>query len=192
MMKGFAEKLPFEDNFFDLIVSNNGINNVADHEKALNECFRVSRKGAQMVITVNLPETMIEFYDVFEETLRKHEMQVEIGKMKEHIFEKRKPVDYLKALIEKSGFTVRDIKTDGFKYRYVDGTAFFNHFLIRNYFMPSWLSIVSDDSQQMIFDEIESSLNEIAGKKGELVMTIPFVCVDSEKDLSPLSRKDAK
>ena len=192
IVKGFAEKLPFEDNFFNLIVSNNGINNVEGPEKALKECFRVSSKGGQMVITVNIPETMIEFYHVFEETLRKHGMHEEIGKMKDHIFEKRKPVDYIKAQIEESGFTVKHGKLDSFKYRYVDGTAFFNHFLIRNYFMPSWVSIVPAVSQMKIFNEIESNLNDTAREKRGLTITIPFVLIDCEKDFSPLSRKDAK
>ncbi len=192
IIKGIAEKLPFKDNFFELIVSNNGLNNVADQEKALIECFRVGRKGAQMVITVNLPETMIEFYEVFEKTLQKIGMKEEIRKMKDHIFEKRKPVEYLKDLFEKTGFSVRDIKLDSFRYRFVDGTAFFNHYLIRNYFMPSWLSIVPASSRKMIFDEIENTLNKIARKKGELVMTIPFVCIDCKKYLTPPRRQVAK
>jgi len=182
IVQGIAEKLPFEDNFFHLIVSNNGINNVADQEKTLNECFRVASKGAQMVITVNLPDTMIEFYEVFEKVLWKLEMHEEIRKMKDHVFEKRKPVEYLKDLFEKAGFSVRGMKLDSFKYRFVDGTAFFNHYLIRNYFMPSWLSIVPDLSQKMLFEKILNTLNEISGKKGELVMTIPFVCIDCVKE----------
>ena len=32
-IKAVAEELPFDNNFFDLIVSNNGINNVADMHK---------------------------------------------------------------------------------------------------------------------------------------------------------------
>jgi arsenite methyltransferase len=181
--KGYGEQLPFEDNFFHLIVSNNGINNVADQKKALGECFRVAEKGAQMVITVNLPETMFEFYEVFEKVLHAHDMHEEIKKMKDHIYEKRKPVEYLKDLIEKAGFTVKDMKLDRFKYRYSDGTTFFNHYLIRNYFSPSWFSIVPGSSQKTIFAKIEDELNEIAREKGELVMTMPYVCIDSTKKL---------
>ena len=32
---GYAEEMPYEDEYFDLIVSNNGINNVQDLEQAL-------------------------------------------------------------------------------------------------------------------------------------------------------------
>ncbi|MEJ2507213.1 MAG: class I SAM-dependent methyltransferase, partial [Ignavibacteriaceae bacterium] len=52
--KSIAEKLPFKNNSFDLIVSNNGINNVQDIRQTLSECFRVSNTGAQFLTTMNL------------------------------------------------------------------------------------------------------------------------------------------
>ena len=42
IIRGVAEAIPFHDCFFDLIVANNGINNVSDQAKALKECYRVS------------------------------------------------------------------------------------------------------------------------------------------------------
>ena len=65
-----AEELPFEDNFFNLVVSNNGVNNVEDPSGVFKECFRVCKPGAQFLFTVNLPGSMLEFYDVFEAVLK--------------------------------------------------------------------------------------------------------------------------
>ena len=45
VVNGLAEKMPFADEYFDLIVSNNGINNVADIEKTFEECRRVAKPG---------------------------------------------------------------------------------------------------------------------------------------------------
>ena len=50
VVRGVGEEMPFEGERFDLIVANNGINNVKDPEKVLSECYRTSRTGAQMVI----------------------------------------------------------------------------------------------------------------------------------------------
>jgi len=61
IIKGVAEDMPLQDNFFDLIVSNNGINNVQNVEQALSECYRVSKPGAQMVLTMNLDQTIAAF-----------------------------------------------------------------------------------------------------------------------------------
>ena len=37
-----AESMPFENGSFNLIVSNNGLNNVQDLEQAIRECSRVA------------------------------------------------------------------------------------------------------------------------------------------------------
>ena len=52
LVEGVAEQMPFENNFFDLIVSNNGLNNVQDLPKTLNECSRVSRPGSSICIYI--------------------------------------------------------------------------------------------------------------------------------------------
>ncbi len=135
VIHGYAETIPFENDFFDLIVSNNGINNVNDMNKTLNECYRVSNIGAQMTITLNLEKTMIEFYDVFQETLAENNLHDEIKKMKEHIYSKRKPLVEIKSLLEDIGFSIKNIFHDSFRLRFVDGTTMLNHYLIRYWFM---------------------------------------------------------
>ena len=129
IIQGVAEDIPFEDNFFGLITSNNGLNNVQDIGKTLRECFRICRPSAQMVVTMNLPHTMIVFYEIFEQILEEQEMYDAIWKMKEHIHKKRKPVEYWKEMILDAGFSIKTINVDGFKYRFVNGSAFLTIFL---------------------------------------------------------------
>ena len=181
IVKGVAEEIPFPDEYFGLIVSNNGLNNVDDQVAALAECYRVADTDAQMVLTMNLPHTMHEFYGVFEETLRELGMQEEISGMNEHIEQKRKPVEYLKEIIMNAGFTIRSIQVDGFKMRYTDGSAFLNHYFIRNAFKDAWKVILPGDSETAVFNLIEQKLNQVARKQGELIMSIPFVCFDCAK-----------
>ncbi len=47
---GVAENIPLPDHSVDLIVSNNGINNVNDLSKTLLECTRVCKPGGQFVV----------------------------------------------------------------------------------------------------------------------------------------------
>ncbi len=187
IVKGIAEEIPFPDEYFGLIVSNNGLNNVTDQPAALAECYRVADEDAQMVLTMNLPHTMIEFYNVFEETLAGMGLTDEVEKMHEHIFEKRKSVDYLKELILDSGFTIKSINVDGFKMKYSDGTAFLNHHFIRNAFMVPWKAILPADRSEAVFGIIEKKLNQIAVDHGELIMSVPYVCFDCMKGKSPQS-----
>ena len=181
IVRGVAEEIPFPDGYFGLIVSNNGLNNVTDQVAALAECYRVADEGAQMALTMNLPHTMIEFYEVFEEILREMGLNEEIGRMHEHISEKRKPVDYLKKLILEAGFDINTIEVDGFKLKYSDGSAFFNHHFIRNAFMGPWKAILPESMADLVFDAIEQRLNQVAVNRGELVMSVPYVCFDCVK-----------
>jgi arsenite methyltransferase len=182
IIKGVVENIPFENEFFGLITSNNGLNNIKDVQKALEECYRVAKAKTQMVLTMNLPHTMVEFYEVFEHVLEEQGMIDTIEKMKEHIYEKRKPVEYWKELILEAGFSIKTINVDGFKYRYANGTTFFKHYFIREAFMKPWKTIIPKKSTSMVFEQIENRLNRIAGERGELVMSVPFVCFDCLKE----------
>ena len=182
IIQGIAEELPFEDSFFDLIVSNNGINNVQNMELALSECARVSKPNAQFVITLNLEDTMIEFYQVFEKVLENNNLNSEIVKMKEQIYFKRKPLSEMKELITSIGFRIINIQHDKFYLRFVDGLTMFNHSLIKYWFLDGWKSILDGVHLEKIFNEVETELNDIAKGKGEILLTVPFVTIDCRKD----------
>jgi arsenite methyltransferase len=176
--KGVAEKLPFPDQFFGLIIGNNGINNVQDEKKVLTECARVVTDQGQMVLTMNLPHTFIEFYEIFEQVLREHGLSEEVKKLKDHIYAKRKPVEYWKKLIEETGFTIRSINVDGFKMKFADGTTFLEHYFIRTAFRKPWEDITADPE---IFKSVEDKLNGIASSLGDITMSVPYACFDSYK-----------
>jgi ubiquinone/menaquinone biosynthesis C-methylase UbiE len=183
-IEGVAETLPFENNFFDLIVSNNGINNVEDIKLSLAECFRVSKPNAQLTITMNLEDSMIEFYDVFESTLIKNGLKDEVKKMKEQIYSKRKPLTEIKALLSNSGFEIKSINEDNFVLRFLDGPTMFNHYLIKYWFLDGWKSILKPEDLENIFEQLEQNLNEIAKEKGEISLTIPYVTIDCRRKTS--------
>jgi arsenite methyltransferase len=178
VIRGIAEELPFPDCTFSLIVANNGLNNVQDEMKVLAECHRVLFPGGQMVLTMNLPHTFTEFYDVYDQILLSRGLTQESGRLREHIFAKRKPVEYWKDKIVKAGFTIRSINVDGFKMRFTDGTAFLEHSFIRTAFRRSWEEVTPDPG---IFREIEEQLNKEASLQGELTMSVPYACFDCHK-----------
>jgi len=181
VIEGVAEELPFENNFFDLIISNNGINNVEDIKLSLDECCRVSKPNAQLTITMNLEDSMIEFYDVFESTLIKNGLKDEVIKMKEQIYSKRKPLTEIKALLSNSGFEIKSINEDNFILRFLDGPTMFNHYLIKYWFLDGWKSILNPKDLENIFEQLEQKLNEIAKDKGEISLTIPYVTIDCRR-----------
>ncbi len=176
--RGVAEELPFPDHFFGLVVANNGINNIKDEHKVLAECFRVLSEKGQMVLTMNLPHTLVEFYELFEHVLLERGLTAEVRKLNDHIFAKRKPVEYWKETIEKTGFTIRSINVDGFKMKFTDGHAFLEHYFIRTAFRKSWEEITGDPE---IYQAVADKLNRMAASNGELTMSVPYACFDCYK-----------
>ena len=69
IFEGVAESIPLDNNSVDLIVSNNGINNVSDINKVISECSRIIKSGGQFVQTMNLDKSMFEFYGELERVL---------------------------------------------------------------------------------------------------------------------------
>ena len=180
LLSGSAEDIPLEPRCVDLVVSNNGLNNVADWRTALSECARVLRPGGQFVQSLNCPETMSGFYSVLESVLRDAQLLAECQQMHEHIYEKRKPVQEWIDEMQARHLGVRNVKRDVFEYQFADATAFFNHFFIRLAFLDTWKALVPENRQSELFGVIESRLNEKAGPHG-LHFEVPFVVIDSER-----------
>lgn len=179
--EGVAEDLPFDDTYFDLVMSNNGINNVQDEEKVWSEISRVMKPKAQFVFTVNLPESMIEFYDVFTKVLENNSMFDEANEVEDHIYDKRKPIDHFLKLLDENGFKLNKIVEDVFNFTYADGTSMLNHFFIKLAFKDGWVNVLPEENVSEIFNEVERELNDFASIKGSLKVTIPFICIDAEK-----------
>lgn len=178
---GFSEELPFNDNYFGLIVSNNGLNNVRDEKKSLAECFRVGTEKCQMVLTMNLPGTFMEFYNIFEDVLTEEKMFEECSKMKDHITEKRKTSGHWEKQIKDAGFSISGTRNEEFTMTFSDSDAFLNHSLIADFFRPHWEVILPPDQLTRVFDMIREKLNRKAGQQKKLIMSVPFVCFDCEK-----------
>ena len=181
LVQGVAEAMPFDDASFDLVVSNNGTNNVDDEPRVFSEIARVARPGAQFAFTLNLPGTMCEFYDVYRAVLGEREDAGAAQKVDRHIHTKRKPVAEVVAMVETAGFRINEMYEDEFSFRYTDGTTMLRHFFIRLGFKESWMAIPQRADTGEVFEEVENRLNDIAKKSGGLRLTIPWVCVDCRK-----------
>jgi ubiquinone/menaquinone biosynthesis C-methylase UbiE len=181
LVEGVAEAIPFADHSFDLIYSNNGINNVQDLSKSLQECYRVAKNEAQFVFTFNLEKTFIEFYVLFRETLKELGLQQYEQKIDTHIYSKRKPLAEMRMAVERAGFKITEVYEDIFQYRFTDGTSMLNYFPINLSFLPSWKAIVPEEQQDQIFRHLEIKMNQVASVNNGFVMQVPFATFDCIK-----------
>jgi len=179
--KGVAEKMPFPDGYFDLLVSNNGLNNVENIRDSLAECSRVSKQGAQFVLSYNTEHTMMEFYRIFETVLRENGLQAELRNMRSHIHSKRKPLSEMKSLLQEAQFEIREVRQRSFTMHFLDGDTLFNHYLIKYWFLHAWKQIVKEEDLERIFDKVETRINEISEKEGSFTLTVPYKVIDCRR-----------
>jgi arsenite methyltransferase len=179
LIAGEAESMPFEDRSFDLIVSNNGLNNVKDVRLALAECARVSRTRAQLVMTVNLPGTFALFYEMFEMLLEDRGMKAEIGALRAHIQSKRRTSEEWQGLVKDAGFAVRKVREEAFTWSFLNGTALFQHWFIRLAFLPPWAALLPEEKAPEFLTFLEGRLNRLALERGGLHLEVPFLCLDA-------------
>ncbi len=181
LIRDSAEKIPFENNYFDLIVSNNGINNVNNIDDVLKECYRVLKNNGQFIFTINLPDTMKEFYYIYKKILKINNMLNYIDKVNEHIFKKRMLKSEIIKKVIKSGFHIKKKSEKTFYIKFSNGTSLFNHFFMKLAFIKSWLEILPEESRDNIFNQIIEILNVIAEKENGIKLTIPMICIDCSK-----------
>jgi arsenite methyltransferase len=177
VVRGTAEHMPFHDGAFDLLVSNNGLNNVARLPDALAECRRVCRAGAALVMTVNLPGTMDEFYAVYRTTLVGLGMEDALPRIDGHIRNKRLPRDETLGLLRAHGFQAEECGEHSFTMRFASGSALFGHSFMRLAFMGPWREVVGAQREAGVFALLEEKLNDLAAANGGLALSVPFICV---------------
>ncbi|MCX6231212.1 MAG: class I SAM-dependent methyltransferase [Bacteroidetes bacterium] len=177
-----AEEMPFDDEIFHLIVSNNGINNTENADLVLKEAYRTAGKNAQLVITANLPGTFSLFYECLTELLLEEGYYSVIEAIIQHISQKRKSIKQQIEMIEHAGFSIRHIYEENYVMKFLDGTAFLQHHFIKTAFKNHWMKIMeSTDNADEIMSICENKLNEIAETNGGLQMEVPFVVLDCYK-----------
>jgi len=185
LVEGDAAAMPFDSGQFDSIVSNLGINNFADPEAALNECWRVAKPAAPLVTTTNLRGHMKELYDVFHATLTELGMEAELENLRAHV-DRRVTVESASRMLESAGFRIRQVHRQTFSMRFLDGSALLRHAFIKIGFLAGWRGVVSAEEefggeQRGFFVRFEENLNRLARQRGRLELTIPMACIESEK-----------
>ena len=174
LIEGVAENMALPSNHFDLLVSNNGINNVQNLAQTFDECNRVAKQGAEFLWTMNTDSSFKVFYETLKNLIIEKNIKDGIANINQHIYLKRMPLDEVKSKLKASGFEIINIIESSFSYRFASGSAMFMHSFIRVAFLESWKKLVPDEQMEECFTELEDKLNDISAREGELRMEVPF------------------
>jgi SAM-dependent methyltransferase len=173
-----AANLPLPDASVDVIVSNLGVNNFANAREVLDNCHRMAKPGARILLSSNLVGHMAEFYAVYRETLIELGQDDRLAVLDAHV-KKRATVASMRQMLEQSGFVYADDVQGSFRMRFADGSAFLRHGFIRLGFVQAWASVVEPALQRVVFQRLESKLNTLAAEVGALSLSIPMACVEA-------------
>ncbi len=175
-----AEKIPFDENSINLIVSNLGINNFDKPEVVFKECSRVLKLNGKLAITSNLNGHWKEFYQLFYTTLRQIGKQNLISFLKKDE-EHRGSIETVSTLFTENGFKVIRHFEETFDMKFVDGTAFLNHHFVKLGWVTTWIGLFPKEELQEIFSALEKNLNDYSEKNNGLTLTVPMAFIEGEK-----------
>lgn len=178
LIEGDASATDFADGYFDLVVSNLGLNNFAAPEKVLSECRRLLQPDGQLVLTTNFKGHMEEFYALFQQTLTEMDMDECRIALEAHI-DHRLSLETATRLLEGAGFRVGRTVCESFNMRFLDGSALLRHYFIRLGFMDGWKNVLPEDRRSSFFAILEEKLNHLAESNGELDLTIPMGYIEA-------------
>ena len=180
--EGVAEDMPFADGLFDVVVSNNGYNNVSDRDRAFRETARVCRPSAQLVFTMNLDGSFRELHDALRSVLRAEGLGGPATALDEFIAGRRPPLEDVRRSVVAAGFRVEKVVADEFAFRFADSAALFAHVFFRRFQVPHLRQLVSPDRQDDVFEELGRRLDALVQTAGELRLSVPFVAVSAQRD----------
>lgn len=175
-----AEQLPFDDQSIDLIVSNLGINNFENPLTVFRECHRVLKPNSRLVLTTNLNGHWKQFYNIFEATLKELGQDQIVEQLTAHQ-EHRGSIQSISKLFTDTGFKVRRHFEESFDMKFLDGSAFLNHYFVKLGWLESWKNLLPENERPAIFTALEQNLNTFSIKEGGLTLSVPMAYMEGEK-----------
>ncbi len=180
LIESSAEQIPFDAGTIDLIVSNLGINNFSDPPLVFKECSRVLKTGGKLALTTNLNGHWKEFYSVFYSTLKQLEKDNLLPLLKQDE-EHRGSIESVSNFFTDSGFKVARHFEESFEMKFLDGSAFLNHYFVKLGWLTTWMKIFPKDELKEIFFTLEENLNSFSQKNNGLTLMVPTAFMEGEK-----------
>jgi arsenite methyltransferase len=176
IIKADAVSMPFPTAYFDLVVSNIGINNFPDPAMAIRACRRVTKPGGRIVLTTNVQGHFRALYASLAAILRESGLQAARDALHREEAHRLSAATIATLLVD-SGFAVSRTFGQDFRMSFADGSTMLRHALVK-WFLDGWRGAVGAADERSVFGALEQRLNDAAGRDGRVEMTIPMLYIE--------------
>jgi len=165
---------------FDTLTCNLGLASFADRPAALGAMWRLLRPGGNLLVTLPTQSAFREFLDTYYLTLRDLKLDDHLRGLTQ-LVAARPTVEQVRTLVERAGFAIERVISDSFTMRFPTPPAFLKAPVVQTMYMGGWRALIPDLTvRRLVFNEIERRLRaRVEAGGGELVMTVPAVCVSA-------------
>jgi arsenite methyltransferase len=168
--------MPFPGAHFDLVISNIGINNFRDARTALQECRRVAKTDARLILTTNVHGHFGALYALLDAILNEFGLgpaRDALRREEEH----RLSVFTITNLLVDSGFSASRAFEKNFRICFADGSTMLRHSLVK-WFLDGWRQAVGAENEREVFNTLEARLNAAAERDGCVEMAVPMLYLE--------------
>lgn len=183
-------RLSFADDVYDLVVSNAGLQEFEDPERAIRDFARVTKPGGRVGVTLPLAGTYGEFFDIFREVLTKQDRQDAIDRLDAYLT-RFPPLEQAQAWFEDAGLGELSVGWDTFTLLFKSGREFFFAPLIEYGPLSDWKAIAGKGEQlQSVFWECKAAIDAyFPGSTGSsFAVTVNAGCLHGRKVGSGVGR----
>lgn len=181
-IRGLSQKLPFKNNYFDEIVSNNGFNGKNANIYTFEESYRVLKNKGIFCFTVILPNSMKSFYKILYYSMKNENVKNAKEIINNHIKQKRLNINLYKKLLKKSNYKSIKIVKSSFDINFAHSEAFWQYFFFRLNFVENWINIIPKNVQEKIIEKMNKYIDKEILKKGSFSIKINCACITAIKN----------
>lgn len=176
-IKGSSQKIPFKNEYFDEIVSNNAYNGENANITAFNENYRVLKNGGIFCFTAILSSSMKNFYKKLYIAMKKNNIKNAKEIIDNHIKQKRLTINSYKQLLKESNFKNIKFINRNFYIRFADFQAFWEYYFFRLNFVENWIKIIPSNNREKVIEDLKQNINNEIKRKGLFSIKINCVCM---------------
>ena len=176
-----AQGLSFADEVYDATFCNLAITDLPDPMLALSEFARVTRSGGQVLYTLPVKGTWMEFFDIFREVLTKIDEYDILAKVDEYEKNNIPTVEEAKTWAENVGLKDVTVETEHFELLFKSAREFFYSPIIEFGPLEDWKNLIENKHLlKKIFKDIETSIDTLF--KGMIFpVTVEAACISGIK-----------